>query len=81
MPKSTTFAPEGESSTLAGLMSRCTSPRAWAAASAAATCAPIRSACRAGTGPERSRSASVGPGTSSMTTYGSGSPDSPTDSP
>ncbi len=81
MPKSSTFAPAGESMTLPGLMSRCTSPRACAAASAAATCAPTSSAAGAGSGPDRSRSARVGPWTSSITTYGTGGPEPSADSP
>ena len=37
IPKSITLAPAGESSTLAGLRSRCTSPAAWIALSASAS--------------------------------------------
>jgi hypothetical protein len=82
MPKSTTLTPAGVTITLAGLMSRCTSPSACAAASAADTSAPTRIANRGGTGPASSRSCSVPPRTSSITTYGTQAPSaSASDSP
>ena len=71
MPKSTTFTPVGVSMTLPGVTSRCTTPRACAAASAEATSAPMVIASRHGSCPSRpSRPLSGPPSTSSMTTYG-----------
>nr|BFE58616.1 hypothetical protein GCM10020063_031420 [Dactylosporangium thailandense] len=46
-PKSMTFGPNGESSTLRGLRSACTSPTAWMAVSAAATPTATASTCPA----------------------------------
>jgi hypothetical protein len=74
IPKSITFGPVGESSTLAGLRSRCTNPPAWIAASASAS-PPASSTSRgAGSGPERATAcASDGPLTYSVANHG-GSP-------
>ena len=52
MPKSVTFtSPEGRTTTLAGLTSRCTTPWRWAWWSARATCATSRSTVRQSRGP------------------------------
>ncbi len=60
--------PSGVSITFAGLTSRCTIPAACATASASPTRAAIMVARSAGSGPScRTTSASVVPGTSSMT--------------
>ena len=75
MPKSTTFAPVDVSMTLAGVTSRCTMPRECAAASAAETSEQMRTA--AGHGSRRTRASTAArdsPSTSSITTYGTGSP-------
>ena len=59
--------PVGGVGDVAGLMSRCTSPRAWAASSAEATWRPTSTTSSTGSGPSASRSARLGPGSSSMT--------------
>ena len=65
--------PPSSTRMLAGFTSLWTSPRAWAAASPAATAAPTRATSRGGTGsPGRSRSARVPPEMYSMTRYGAG---------
>jgi hypothetical protein len=70
MPKSTSLTPPEVTITLLGLTSRCTTPRACAAASAAATWAQISAAERHGSAPPARMSASERPSTSSITTYG-----------
>ena len=69
MPKSASLAlPRSGTMTLPGLTSRWTIPAAWAASSALAIWAPIPATRSTGSGPPaRTRSASVGASTSSMT--------------
>jgi hypothetical protein len=67
MPKSSTLAPEGVSMMLPGLMSRCTTFSACAAASAAATSAQMRTPIRQSSFSVARCSPSVRPSTSSMT--------------
>lgn len=73
IPKSVrTGRPPGASSrTFAGLMSRCSTPAAWAVRRAPSRAIPIRAPSAGSTGPVReSRSAREPPSTSSMTMYG-----------
>ena len=67
-PKSSTFTvPSGLILMLPGLRSRCTMPFSCAASSASAICRAMPNASSSGSGPCLSRSASVGPSTSSIT--------------
>jgi hypothetical protein len=62
MPKSVTMAlPSPSSSTLAGLMSRCTTPRRCAYSSALAICASHALTTETGSGPQRRMTASSEP--------------------
>ena len=71
IPKSATrISPSVVSRRLAGLTSRWTTPRAWAASSAAPACSSQRSVSPAGRPRLSRRSATVPPRTSSMTMYG-----------
>nr|WP_232265700.1 hypothetical protein [Streptomyces pactum] len=75
MPKSSTFtAPDRVIITFAGLMSRCTTPASWAAASAAQICAAHSRASGSGGSPRRSTADRVSPSTSSMTRKNARSP-------
>jgi hypothetical protein len=73
MPKSVILTvPSSLSSTLAGLMSRCTIPAACAATSAVATCVPIRAASCGASVPRSERTiARLFDGRYSMTSHGS----------
>ena len=66
-PKSSSFAPDFVSMTLAGFKSRWTMPFRCAAVSAAHISAPIRASASVGIGPRASRAASVSPSSSSVT--------------
>ena len=67
-PKSSTFTlSSGVILTFAGLRSRWTMPRSCAASSASVICCAILSVSSTGSGPRRSRSASVSPSMSSIT--------------
>ncbi len=87
MPKSITLTtPLVDTITLAGLMSRCTSPWSCEASSADSTAAVIFSACSVGIAPRvvtcsSSTSFSERPSTNSMTMYGVAVPSGPTSSP
>ena len=71
MPKSRTFTWPPDSTMLAGLMSRCTSPAACAASRASHTAAAIAAPSAAGSGPTWSKtSRRVRPAASSITMYG-----------
>ena len=68
IPKSATFTwPSGVSSTLPGLMSRCTTPARWAAARALAMSAAIPAAATGSIGPWAMTSRRVWPSTYSIT--------------
>jgi len=55
MPKSLTFtSPAAVSSTFSGLISRCTTPCAWATSKAWPNCSMIVTTCASGNGPARS---------------------------
>jgi len=80
MPKSTTRGPSEESSTLAGLKSRCTMPALWMATSAVAVPMASRSSAPGSSGPRAfTRRSSDSPSMYSLTTYGR-SPKRPTSS-
>ena len=67
-PKSRSFTvPAGVTFTFAGFRSRWMIPRSWASSRASAICRAMPSASSSGTGPRASRSASVSPSTSSIT--------------
>ena len=70
-PKSATHADPPESSTLSGLMSRCTTPRACAKASARATSLRMLTVCAIDSGPRASRVRSDSPSTNGIVKYGS----------
>ena len=81
MPKSSTLTPLSVSMMLSGVMSRWTTPRRWALASAPATATQMRTASRQGSGPSVNRAESGSPSSSSITTYGETVPSSLTVSP
>ena len=63
IPKSSTRTrPSAAYAMLPGLMSRCTSPRAWAASSADATWRPTSTTSSTGSGPARQLVGQAGPG-------------------
>src|SRR5262249_50804031 len=68
MPKSSTFTSPPDTTILAGLMSRCTSPEAWATSRPSHTAAAIPAACAGGKTRASSRTCrNVRPATSSIT--------------
>jgi hypothetical protein len=87
-PKSASFTrgnsppgPGSASRMFAGFTSRCTIPRAWTTANAAANCPPRAATSPAGSGPAAIRAANVGPATNSITTNARGAAGSVSSSP